>query len=105
MEKSAHDLQRALAEQGVTSVVDVTTRYHGGSVEKLKELQEMVQNKVQLMYGYTPNENYILQRGLEVSKLREKLTHDIEYQMKVGTLGVLPSLIGELLITDFNDPY
>jgi len=37
--------------------------------------------------------------------LGEKLKLELEFEMKVGTLKVLPSFIGELIISNLSDPY
>jgi hypothetical protein len=57
---------------------------------------------VKLMYGYTPKVNYIKERQV-IENLAEKLKNEIEFDMKNGIMKVLPSFIGEILITDLND--
>ena len=103
-DKTVHDLQRAMQEYNVGFVLDISTRYHEVCLEKLKLLQDMLQNKVMLMYGYTPKENYVATQ-LQVENLADKLRNEIEFDMKIGYLKILPSFIGELLITDLRDPY
>ena len=88
-------------EQGVGYVLDLTTRFHGLNIEKLKSIQQMVPG-VKLMYGYTPKVNYIKERQV-IDNLAEKLKNEIEFDMKNGIMKVLPSFIGEILITDLND--
>lgn len=57
---------------------------------------------VKLMYGYTPKVHYIKERQV-IENLAEKLKNEIEFDMKNGIMKVLPSFIGEILITDLND--
>jgi hypothetical protein len=64
-------------------ILDLTTRYHGLNVEKLKILQERSHNKVNFLYGYTPKENYIV-KSLAVENLQEKLKQEVEFDMKHG---------------------
>ena len=57
---------------------------------------------VKLMYGYTPKFNYLKERQV-IENLAEKLKNEIDFDMKNGIMKVLPSFIGEILITDLND--
>ena len=54
------------------------------------------------MYGYTPKVNYIKERQV-TENLAEKMKNEIEFDMKNGIIKVLPSFIGEILITDLDD--
>ena len=56
------------------------------------------------MYGYTPKNNYI-GRLLNIDNLDEILTEEIKFEMKNGIQKVLPSFIGELVITDVTDHF
>ena len=73
------------------------------NVEKLKIISETVPS-IQLMYGYTPKTNYIASPQL-IDNLHEKLKNEIEFDMKNGIMKILPSFIGELIITDLKDNY
>ena len=42
LDKTAHDLLKVSEEQGVGYVLDLTTRFHGLNIEKLKNIQQMV---------------------------------------------------------------
>jgi hypothetical protein len=42
LDKTTHDLQTLGSEQNVGYVLDLTTRFHGMNVEKLKMIQETV---------------------------------------------------------------
>ena len=58
LDKTAHDLAKVSETWGVGYICEMTTRYHGLNIEKLKSLQMMVPG-VKLMFGYTPKVNYI----------------------------------------------
>lgn len=83
-------------------ILDLTTRFHGLNIEKLKALSDLT--NIQIMYGYTPKVNYIWS-VMAIDNIGEKLRNEIEFEMKNGSLKVLPSFIGELIITDLNDSY
>lgn len=59
VDTTAHDLAQVCGTHGVGFVLDVTSRPHGLNVEKLKALEESLQGKVRLLYGYTPKDNYL----------------------------------------------
>ena len=101
LDKTAHDLQKTIHDHNVGFIVDLTTRYHGLNIEKLKTLSDMLQN-VRLMYGYTPKVNG---SSMAIDNLEEKLRNEIEFEMKNGSLKILPSFIGELIINDLSDSY
>ena len=42
---------------------------------------------------------------MKVENLAEKMKNEIEFDMKNGSMKVLPSFIGELVITDPNDEF
>ena len=56
------------------------------------------------LYGYTPKEDYILGKP-NLDNLIERLTQEIHFEMKHGKHKVVPSFIGELIITDLSDAY
>lgn len=60
--------------------------------------------KVHFLYGYTPKENYLMGKP-NMDNLVEKLTQEIQFEMKHGQHKVVPSFIGEIIITDITDPY
>jgi len=88
---------------GVGYIVELTTRYHGLNIEKLKNLQ-MMAPAVKTMYGYTPKVNYI-KETYNIDNLAEKLKNEIDFDMKNGMMKVLPSFIGEILVKDLTDKY
>ena len=42
---------------------------------------------------------------MAIDNLEEKLRNEIEFEMKNGSLKILPSFIGELIINDLSDSY
>jgi len=59
---------------------------------------------VQILFGYSPNIDY-LNKSKIIENLEEKLKHEIEFEMNTGRQGMLPSFIGELIITNINNEY
>jgi len=59
VDTTAHEIGQVCSTYGVGYVLDVTSRAHGLNVEKLKGIEESLQGKVRLLYGYTPKENYL----------------------------------------------
>jgi hypothetical protein len=98
LDHMSHELVQVAQGHNVGFVVELTTRFHGQSVEKLKCLQDKLM--VNFLYGYTPKENYLVKRLQIDSNLAEKLSQEISFEMKHGSL--VPSFIGELIITDIT---
>lgn len=103
LDKTTHDLKTVVNEHNVGYIMDITTRFHGMNVEKLKGIKETVPG-LQILYGYTPKINYVASLQ-QIDNLVEKLKNEIEFDMKNGAIKILPSFIGELIITDLNDHY
>ena len=53
-------MKAAVNEHNVGYIMDITTRFHGMNVEKLKGIQETVLG-LSILYGYTPKINYVAQ--------------------------------------------
>lgn len=60
IDKTTHDLKAVVNEHNVGYIMDITTRFHGMNVEKLKGIQETVPG-LSILYGYTPKLNYVAQ--------------------------------------------
>jgi hypothetical protein len=60
IDKTTHDLKTLVNEHNVGYIMDITTRFHGMNVEKLKAIQETVPG-LSILYGYTPKLNYVAQ--------------------------------------------
>ncbi|TNV83584.1 hypothetical protein FGO68_gene14399 [Halteria grandinella] len=103
LDHTAHELT-TLASYNVGFILELTPRFHGLNIEKLKWLQDKLMGKVHFLYGYTPKENYILSKA-NLDNLTERLTQEIQFEMKHGQHKVVPSFIGELIITDVSDAY
>ena len=57
LDKLLHDLSQVSDRVGY--ILDLTPRFHGLDLEKIKKLQEELKGKIQILYGYTPKTNYL----------------------------------------------
>ena len=60
IDKTTHDLKTLVNDHNVGYIMDITTRFHGMNVEKLKAIQETVPG-LSILYGYSPKLNYVAQ--------------------------------------------
>lgn len=61
---------------------------------------------MKVLYGYTPSFNYLKEKSLlSQEQIQDQIKNDIDFEMKTGRKKMLPSFIGELIITDLNDDY
>ncbi|CDW79662.1 phosphotriesterase-related protein [Stylonychia lemnae] len=102
MERLVHDLKHISDKIGY--ILDLSTRFNGLDLDKIKRVEEQTQNNIKVLFGYTPSSNY-LGRLLSIDNIQDQMKHDIEFEMKTGRKNMLPSFIGELIITDPNDYY
>eukprot|EP00347_Sterkiella_histriomuscorum_P014064 403362297 len=100
MEKLAHDMN--FVSDKIGYILDLSTRFNGLEQDKIKRLQELSQNKIQILFGYSPNQNYIA-KMLSIDNIEDHLKNDIEFEMKTGRKKMLPSFIGELIISNLED--
>jgi hypothetical protein len=103
LDQTLHDLHLATSHHDLGYLLDLTTRFHGLNLDKLKAIQTALPS-VKLLYGYTPKVNYV-REALQVENASEKVRGEIEFEMKNGVKQVLPSFIGEIIVKDMDDKY